>query len=844
VNDNPFILHRKRLGTIDDPYVEKSETLTLDSNAQVILTETPDYFHRVKVIGEAIEWSEVQYGELEENQFHVDYNTKTVVFNSIHAGKQLTFEYMGTGNSFISADLVYTIQENNNVIEVLSDIIEGGREGLEAMSEIANFQFVGKYDSTLEYKKFNMVTYDLEMYIALANVSGESPNVSSNWQQATNSFSWKNIYDSSLVYTIGDMVVDANNRNAYISIVNNNTGNLLSDTTKWHLILSVDSVVSNAEAKISDMEALIATVESNESIRQTNEQTRITNESARESSEATRNDNEQSRILAEDTREISEQSRVLEESNRVDAESSRMTAEAERDNAESSRVSSEGIREASEQERISAESVRENNESTRIANETQRQSDFSTAITNAETATNNANTAAQNTQDIVDNTEYIETYNPFTQYEKNNIIGYNGSSFIAKQDTLGNTPVGDSNDIYWGLLALRGVDGEGSVSTVNSLSPDANGNVIVTADDLGAEETSNKGIAGGYAGLDSNAKVPLSQLPDMSSNGTTVVDTIAERDSLIDMKVGDRCIILAVSDGSREGYIWDGTSWLKDSDTDWENVSLDWVNISGRPSSTVTDIDDAVLKKHDHTNKTVLDSLSDVDGQLQYNGTDVGSVTSVNGQTGDVVVDAEDEILQQDTEPTGIEEGRLWLDTSDSTYQGTVFQELEENIGDLATLQTTDKTTVVNAINEVKNQEVDTSTLTTKEEFNEHKAEKVSDDVHGLQSEFVKKADKTLESWISPVLVNGWEDLLNNESGYYKNNFGEVMMIGKVRNGTETDGTEIFTLPEGYRPLKSAIFQSSAVYYIVYPDGRLTLWEKDAGSSTIDLGCISFRADQ
>src|SRR6185312_7891051 len=37
-------------------------------------------------------------------------------------------------------------------------------------------------------------------------------------------------------------------------------------------------------------------------------------------------------------------------------------------------------------------------------------------------------------------------------------------------------------------------------------------------------------------------------------------------------------------------------------------------------------------------------------------------------------------ILQQDTPPEDVEPGALWLDTSDNTYQGTVFEELHDEI--------------------------------------------------------------------------------------------------------------------------------------------------------------------
>ncbi|WP_419392876.1 hypothetical protein [Cytobacillus praedii] len=43
-------------------------------------------------------------------------------------------------------------------------------------------------------------------------------------------------------------------------------------------------------------------------------------------------------------------------------------------------------------------------------------------------------------------------------------------------------------------------------------------------------------------------------------------------------------------------------------------------------------------------------------------------------------LEGNDPIIQQDTPPDGVKEGRLWLDTSDDTYQGTVFESLRGEI--------------------------------------------------------------------------------------------------------------------------------------------------------------------
>lgn len=59
-------------------------------------------------------------------------------------------------------------------------------------------------------------------------------------------------------------------------------------------------------------------------------------------------------------------------------------------------------------------------------------------------------------------------------------------------------------------------------------------------------------------------------------------------------------------------------------------------------TQTETDLADAVTKKHSHDNKSVLDKFGESSGVPTYNGSAIGSVSSVNGQTGEVVLDADD----------------------------------------------------------------------------------------------------------------------------------------------------------------------------------------------------------
>ena len=57
---------------------------------------------------------------------------------------------------------------------------------------------------------------------------------------------------------------------------------------------------------------------------------------------------------------------------------------------------------------------------------------------------------------------------------------------------------------------------------------------------------------------------------------------------------------------------------------------------------TESDLADAVAKKHTHPNKDVLDKFAESSGNPTYDGNPIGSVSSVNGQTGTVVLDASD----------------------------------------------------------------------------------------------------------------------------------------------------------------------------------------------------------
>lgn len=131
-----------------------------------------------------------------------------------------------------------------------------------------------------------------------------------------------------------------------------------------------------------------------------------------------------------------------------------------------------------------------------------------TAAISANTAAVLANDAADTAQDIADNTHFEGEFSVTTVYQANNFVRYSGSTFISLvDDNVGNTPDPMQDTDYWAITAMRGVDGTGAVSKVNNVSPDANGNITLSAGALGALETSQRGTAGGVAGLNVSGKV-------------------------------------------------------------------------------------------------------------------------------------------------------------------------------------------------------------------------------------------------------------------------------------------------------------------------------------------------
>ena len=110
------------------------------------------------------------------------------------------------------------------------------------------------------------------------------------------------------------------------------------------------------------------------------------------------------------------------------------------------------------------------------------------------------------------------------------------------------------------------------------------------------------------------------------------------------------------------------------------------------------------------------------------------------------------------------------------------------------------------------------------------------------QLDIREKANKKQESWITPTLVNG----ATGNIQFRKNQFGRVEFRGKI---TGTQGSSVFMLPTGYRPLgnfralaKINDTSNVARAVVIHTVGSV-YFEQPYGTSEVYFDTISFSTD-
>lgn len=240
---------------------------------------------------------------------------------------------------------------------------------------------------------------------------------------------------------------------------------------------------------------------------------------------------------------------------------------------------------------------------------------------------------------------------------------YNGSSWVkldaGNADKLGgvdqanyalNTTVQQVDQKVGNLSNLNTTDKSDIISSINEVNTSLNTNVI-----------SKIGANSGIAQLDSNGIVPTSQLPKEYKE-TTVVDNIQQRDAIPTQDLYESLMVY-VLDASADQTVTSGAAlyicvdnegsfiWNKVSDFESMDLVVNWESIQNKPSSTVTQIDQAVTNSHTHTNKTNIDKISENSGYLTYDSIQYQKKSEVDSSVSGL--DSRLDIIEGDAQTSG-----------------------------------------------------------------------------------------------------------------------------------------------------------------------------------------------
>ena len=144
MNDKTLIMHYN-IDSKGNPTAVKID----EENKQVSsicycvqLRQVPDEKYRMVVIDDkGNELTEVyNFEDIGENDYYINYISSVVYFHPSKAGKTYIFSYYGLGYELVGASRIYDEKslDGKSIIKTLQDIIDKGRECIEALSTIGN----------------------------------------------------------------------------------------------------------------------------------------------------------------------------------------------------------------------------------------------------------------------------------------------------------------------------------------------------------------------------------------------------------------------------------------------------------------------------------------------------------------------------------------------------------------------------------------------------------------------------------------------------------------------------------------------------------------------------------
>lgn len=261
---------------------------------------------------------------------------------------------------------------------------------------------------------------------------------------------------------------------------------------------------------------------------------------------------------------------------------------------------------------------------------------------NIQEATNEINTKVENNKteitDVKGRVDVLETDNTQNKADIVDLQSKQGQVKSSTGDVLGflDSKVDGTTIVVEGdKLVVKGLDGVIVGATEINHLTGVTSNVQTQFDALDSKINATSsgmvfgGVVASYADL-ANVTSPV--------NGTMIVVTADEN-----------------NDGGRTSYIYNETTttfellgsfelapnfiqlldtpnayvdgkYVKSTDSGLVFVDADYNDLANKPQSAVADIDSAVAKAHEHTfDEVVLNKLTDVDGELQYDGKSISS---------------------------------------------------------------------------------------------------------------------------------------------------------------------------------------------------------------------------
>jgi hypothetical protein len=229
-----------RKGTSDDPFVPIVENIVIKNN-KAQLTEVPNYTQHV-TIPSYYEVFKTTYNStfiLNNNEFWVDYNIGVIYFNSSEEGKTINnVSYNGTGRILYPSDRIFLQNDNPNVIETLQDFIDNALQRTSDFDSILNdFKPMGEYNNTVQYKKYNTVNYDGQLWLCIQDSLGNVPVYGSQYWSALSYAKEQGDYakaQGDYAKLEGDNLANAINQFNYINEYDNITNYQPKNMVQYH----------------------------------------------------------------------------------------------------------------------------------------------------------------------------------------------------------------------------------------------------------------------------------------------------------------------------------------------------------------------------------------------------------------------------------------------------------------------------------------------------------------------------------------------------------------------------------------------------------------------------------